>query len=160
MVDTNHHHGAPAHAHGGPSIPVEGDGVSYRGIIWFVVVLTVTTVICQVLMWGLLKVFQHRATDVAASPLAAPAGERPVEGRLSPAVNAIGVTAGPQPQLLVNEPANLDAFRTKEQETLTTYGWADQNAGVVRIPIDRAKELLIQRGLPARAKDPGTDVKK
>jgi hypothetical protein len=148
MVDTNPHHGAPAHAPGGPSIPVEGDGVSYRGIFWFVVVLTGTTVICQGLMWVLLTAFQHRATDDAASPLA------------SPAVHAIGVTAGPQPQLLVNEPANLKAFRTKEEEALTTYGWADQNAGVVRIPIDRAKELLLQRGLPARAQDAGKDVKK
>ena len=44
------------------SAPVEGDGISYRGIVWFVVVLTATTLICQVLMWGLLKLFQHQAT--------------------------------------------------------------------------------------------------
>ena len=31
-----------------------------------------------------------------------------------------------------------------------SYGWVDQQAGVVRIPIDRAMELLAQRGLPTR----------
>jgi hypothetical protein len=152
MADTKPHAAAA---------PVEGDGISYRGIVWFLIVLTVTTVICQVLMWVLLKVFEHRTPVVAVSPLAAPVGERPaVEGPLSPAVNAIGVTEGPQPHLLVNEPANLKEFRAREQEALTTYGWVDQNAGVVRIPIDRAKELLLQRGLSTRTKDAGKDVKK
>ena len=34
MADTNHSHTG--------SIPVEGDGISYRGIIWFVAVLAIT----------------------------------------------------------------------------------------------------------------------
>ena len=42
-------------------------------------------------------------------------------------------------------------MRAAEQQVLTTYGWVDRNAGVVRIPIDEAMKLAIQRGLPARA---------
>ena len=38
----------------------------------------------------------------------------------------------------------------QEEQTLHSYGWVDQQAGVVRIPIDRAMELLAQRGLPTR----------
>jgi hypothetical protein len=34
---------------------------------------------------------------------------------------------------------------------LQGYHWVDQNAGVVQIPIDRAMDLLAQRGLPARS---------
>jgi hypothetical protein len=34
--------------------------------------------------------------------------------------------------------------RTKEQAALTTYGWIDQKAGQVRLPIDRAIELTVQ----------------
>jgi hypothetical protein len=30
------------------------------------------------------------------------------------------------------------------------YGWVDQRAGVGHVPIERAKELLLQRGLPSR----------
>ena len=60
---------------------------------------------------------------------------------------------------------NLKAFREHEHEVLTTYGWADKSAGVVRIPIDRAKDLLLERGLPvrgteaARGAEPATDAK-
>ena len=38
----------------------------------------------------------------------------------------------------------------QEEQTLNSYGWVDQQAGVVRIPIDRAMDLLAQRGLPTR----------
>ena len=72
---------------------------------------------------------------------------------------SIGSTTGPQPNLLVNEPLNLRAFREKEHETLTTYGWADRSAGAVRIPIDRAKDLLIERGLPVRGSEAGREAK-
>ena len=46
MADTSHVHANP---------PVEGDGVSYRGIVWFVVILAVTTVFCQFTVWGMFK---------------------------------------------------------------------------------------------------------
>jgi len=31
---------------------------------------------------------------------------------------------------------------------LAGYGWVDEKAGVVRIPIEQAKALLLRRGLP------------
>ena len=37
--------------------------------------------------------------------------------------------------------ALLLEHRAKEQAESTTYGWVDQKAGVVRLPIDRAIEL-------------------
>jgi hypothetical protein len=33
---------------------------------------------------------------------------------------------------------------------LATYDYIDQKAGTVRIPIDRAMDLIAQRGLPVR----------
>ena len=36
----------------------------------------------------------------------------------------------------------------EENAALTTYGWVDRDAGIVRIPIERAMELLAERGLP------------
>ena len=44
----------------------------------------------------------------------------------------------------------INDFRMQEEQTLNSYGWVDQQAGVVRIPIDRAMQLLAQRGLPTR----------
>ena len=52
-------------------------------------------------------------------------------------------------------PAN-EAFthRTQEQNALQTYGWVDRNAGTVRIPIEDAMRLTVERGLPSRAAAP------
>lgn len=54
------------------------------------------------------------------------------------------------PRLQVSPPADLQAFRAEEEAQLTTYGWINQTAGVVRLPIGRAMDLLLQRGLPVR----------
>jgi hypothetical protein len=56
-----------------------------------------------------------------------------------------------EPPLLVDAPKDLAGMRAAENKILTTYGWTDQEAGRVRIPIDRAMALLLERGLPAPA---------
>jgi hypothetical protein len=131
MADTKHAHAAAAATLG----PTEGDGISYKGLVWFGVILAGTTLVCQVLMWGMFVLLEKQATrdDVARSPVAAPAGTLP-----------------PPPNLLTDEPTNLANFRHQEDESLSTYGWVDKNAGLVRIPIARAKALLLEKGLPVR----------
>jgi hypothetical protein len=57
----------------------------------------------------------------------------------------------PSPQLEIDERGQLDKILTDESQMLATYDWVDQKAGTVRIPIDRAIELIAQRGLPMRA---------
>jgi hypothetical protein len=56
----------------------------------------------------------------------------------------------PAPQLEIDERNQLDKIRIDEAQTLSTYDWVDQKAGTVRIPIDRAMDLIAQRGLPVR----------
>jgi len=56
----------------------------------------------------------------------------------------------PEPRLEKDERKNLQDARVAEENTLYSYGWVDEKAGVVRIPIDRAMELIAQRGLPTR----------
>src|SRR5437667_8352420 len=56
----------------------------------------------------------------------------------------------PQPRLETNERLEINDFRLQEEKTLNSYGWIDQKAGIARIPIDRAMQLLAQRGLPTR----------
>jgi hypothetical protein len=41
-------------------------------------------------------------------------------------------------------------LRAQEDRLLSTYGWTDKKAGVVRIPIDRAMQLQMERGFPIR----------
>jgi len=162
MADTKLHQGS----HHASLDPVEGDGISYSGIVWFVVILVVTTVVCQVLMVVLFKAldYQQKQADASVSmpaPLAAPVGDRQaVGGQVYPDMVGIGRPNGPEPRLLVREPVNLETLRAHEHETLTTYGFADKNAGTFRIPIDRAKDLIMERGLPVRGTEPASkDVK-
>ncbi len=37
----------------------------------------------------------------------------------------------------------LGELREQDKQALTTYGWVDKNAGIVRIPIDRSMELAL-----------------
>ena len=39
--------------------------------------------------------------------------------------------------------SRLAELRGKELTASTTYGWVDQSAGIVRLPIDRAMELIV-----------------
>jgi hypothetical protein len=57
----------------------------------------------------------------------------------------------PQPRLERNERMEINDFRMQEEKTLNSYGWVDQQGGVMHIPIDRAMQLLAQRGLPTRS---------
>ncbi len=56
----------------------------------------------------------------------------------------------PPPRLEQRPYVDMRVLRAQEDAILGTYGWVDRNAGVVRIPIDRAIDLVAQRGLPAR----------
>jgi hypothetical protein len=60
----------------------------------------------------------------------------------------------PAPRLQTLPAQDLDAARAEEERTLTTYGWVDEHAGTVRMPIAEAMRLLAERGeapLPAAA---------
>ena len=60
-----------------------------------------------------------------------------------------------EPRLQVNAPSELRAMREAEERMLSSYGWIDPQAETVRIPIDRAMEILAQKGLPARQQKAG-----
>ena len=58
----------------------------------------------------------------------------------------------PKPRLEEDEIHELREFRDGEEEKLATYGWIDQNAGTAHIPIERAMQLIAERGLPTQVK--------
>ena len=43
----------------------------------------------------------------------------------------------------------LQEILANERAILSSYGWIDRDLGVVRIPIDRAMDVLAERGLPS-----------
>ena len=68
----------------------------------------------------------------------------------SPGAKAIILTSVVTPSPDVNSGQALNQLRGTEDAILSSYGWVDRQKGIVRIPIDRAIELVLQRGLPAR----------
>ena len=56
----------------------------------------------------------------------------------------------PEPRLQSTPAKDLAAIRAEEDAVLNGYAWVDKDKGIVRIPVDRAIDILAQRGLPAR----------
>ncbi len=54
----------------------------------------------------------------------------------------------PAPRLQAQPSADLAKLRRDEDERLGSYKWIDQQQGIVQLPIDRAMDLLAQRGFP------------
>ncbi len=75
-----------------------------------------------------------RARDAAAQPSPMDAFRETPEG----------------PLLQPGSGQGLAEHRAREDELLSRYGWVDRENGVVRVPIERAMELLLERGLPTR----------
>lgn len=78
-----------------------------------------------------------------------PPTDRWTGARLTPAAEqARGV-----PHLQIAPEVDLAKLRHAQETELNTYGWIDRTNGVVRIPISRAMDLLLQRGLPVRSQN-------
>jgi hypothetical protein len=40
----------------------------------------------------------------------------------------------------------MDELRMRDRQALTTYGWVDQAHGLAHIPVDRAIDILAEKG--------------
>ncbi|HZC36362.1 MAG TPA: hypothetical protein VE242_12140, partial [Chthoniobacterales bacterium] len=117
----------------------ETQDVSFQPFVWF----TVGFACLLILMVAGICLFTKMLT---------PPGS--VFGRVEHAPDR-SLTAFPHPQLQTNPPADLRDYLAAKNHELMTYGWIDQKAGAVHIPIDRAINLLIDRGLAVRPPDSG-----
>ena len=106
--------------------------VSLRPVVLGVTALFASAALAALLMWGLLGHYEDR------------------EARRSPAPNPLALTGAPalppEPRLQTRPLDDLRTLRARDQSLLDGYGWVDRRAGVVRIPIDRAIDLLAERG--------------
>lgn len=109
-------------------------------IVFAVFGLTAVSVAAIVAMYVLFNVFaaQQARNTTVPSPLAA----------------EYGLKEPPEPRLQTEPVLDLQKLRARDAERLSTYAWVDRDAGVVRLPIERAIELLAARGLPAREAKP------
>lgn len=133
--------------------------VGVSGVFYFLIGLALAIVVSYFLIDAfyhfLDKHFEAQQTPVSPLVTNAPADTR----HLPPEYKTDAESADyekylhksfPEPQLETNERTELNKIRLREEDTLSTYGYIDKDAGVVRIPIERAMELIAQRGLPVR----------
>ena len=118
-----------------PEVHHEESDVNILAIFGFGGGLMAVAVVVLLVIYVLFGFFdgRERATIPAEYPLAAQADKVP-----------------PEPRLQEHPREDLSELRAREDEILSSYGWVDKNAGVVRIPIDDAIKLTLQRGLPSR----------
>jgi hypothetical protein len=130
-----HHHYTTEELHN-PEVGHEHSDINVRTVLALAAGLALVIALVALVVWGVFRVLVHQAAanDPQVSPLAIPAGQLP-----------------PEPRLQTNEPAGLKWFRSTETATLDGWGWVDQKSGIVRMPIEDAKKLLLQRGLPTRS---------
>lgn len=112
--------------------------VSVLGVGLFALGLVVSLCLIGLITAGLYQLFE------AAHPLLGSPSRIEIHPRM----------IAPPPRLESNPAVDFEEFRAAEDAKLNSYGWVDTDAGIVRIPIERAMDLIVQRGLPTRG--PGT----
>ena len=145
--------------HENPNPPKHGDyerrDIGVRGIFYFIAGMAVAAVLIHLILAGLYEYLdkRERAHQPPVNPLVsnAPENRRRVPSKYPD-------VAFPEPRLENDETNQLDGIRIGEEQKLNSYDWVDQKTGTVRIPIERAMDLLVQHGLPLRPQEGGRQM--
>jgi len=130
-----------------PELDFEHQDLSPSGVYAFLTGLALAGVLIYFVLWGLYRYLDsyQRSHQPPQNPLVQSEAD-------TRNVAPWTIQKFPQPRLEKNERVEINDFRLKEEQTLNSYGWIDQKAGVVRIPIHQAMQLITQRGLPTTPK--------
>lgn len=135
-TDPSHSHHGAGHGHGGhgnhghdvvlnhETTDVSLTGITRLAIISFGVIFAILGMVY--VFWG---AFARYSADTR--PMSVMSDRKAGEDRLP-----VG------PLVITDEPGALRQLRAKERDVLHHYAWVDKNQGVVRIPIERAIDLL------------------
>jgi hypothetical protein len=137
--DPIRNHGVDAHG------SFEKEDLKPRSVMSFFVGLILLVVVIFGVSFGVYRALDsyNHANQATMSPMLAPETDT---RNVTPAETH----AFPQPRLEVSERTELREFIEDQDQKLATYNWVDKDKGVVQIPIDRAMDLIVQRGLPVR----------
>jgi len=86
-------------------------------------------------LWGMFEYLKNRAAE-AGLPL-------------SPSAMVSVQKQPPEPRLQRHAAQDMRDWRAAEERALHQYAWIDPDKGIVQIPVERAMDLIAQRGLPA-----------
>lgn len=129
-------------------VEFEREDLGARSVFEFLIGVAVMITLASLVVWGMygyLDKYARRHQPVQ-NPLVQKAAS-------DTRVAAPGdIEKFPQPRLEKNERLEITDFRLQEERSLNSYGWLDEKAGVVHIPIERAMRLIVERGLPVSPK--------
>jgi len=108
----------------------EQSEVSVRLIVVSLAFLAVATFFVFVLVVGIFRYFYDTYSTAEATRLSQP-------------------VIPPEPRIEVAPYMQLQDLRAKEDHILSTYAWVDKDSGKVRVPIDRAIDMLAAKGVPS-----------
>jgi hypothetical protein len=140
-----------------PDVAHEESDVAVRPLLWFVGGLTFFTIVVCLAMFLMFKYFLNRemAQELEPSPLARQGEERlPPEPRLQLApgwqvttdegrqdLSYTADNAGHVPQPWSEYLLVVDEWKRETEG----YGWADEQAGTVRVPVEHAMRVYLER---------------
>jgi len=126
-----------------PETHHEKSDVNVRALLWAVVIFIVFGGVTHLLLYMQFNVFRQMfrgATNAPLTSMARPADAAvPQEPRLQP------FKAGNIPPNANTPVTDMDEMRAAEERALHTAGWVDREKGIVRLPIETAKVLAVQR---------------
>lgn len=117
------------------SIGHETADANVRAIVYTGIGLATFAVLAGLLVYGMFHYLADRAlTATPVNPMAEPDRQ----------------TFPPVPRIEEHPSIEVNDLRSQEDRLLSTYGWSDKDTAVVRIPIERAIQLQLERGFPVR----------
>src|SRR5947207_7441514 len=138
---TEIHPGSQGHPQ--PNGGFEREDMGSKPIVAFIITVVVLGVIVYYSLWGMFRLLdkQLAKNEQSRSPLV----QVQTDTRR---VQEEQIKAFPEPRLEDDERTEINDVRYAEEERLNSSGWVDEKAGVAHIPIERAMQLIAQRGLP------------
>jgi hypothetical protein len=135
----------------------ETTDVNIKAIAGFAVFLVISGIILHVVLYGLYLFFDKMAEKRNPPPNPMMKVEMPAGGATMSAesqaetAKRLNRTFGGNalnPMLQVDDVHDMDMMRKAQDTQMSEYQWMNKGTGSVRIPIQRAMDLIVERGLP------------
>jgi hypothetical protein len=131
-----------------PETHRERSDVNVRALLLAMVIFAVFGAISHLVLYGMFRYFAEMARNRTAAPLTdvarPPDASIPQTPRLQPFPNR-DLRGSMLPPNANTPVVDMEEMRANEERVLHTAGWVDKQKGIVRIPIDVAKQLAVQR---------------
>ncbi len=99
-------------------------------VVVFIFWLTVFTLVCFALCFGMYRLLEK--------------GQASIDPGLHPMAQERGTIAPGAPRLQVQEASDMAAYRKASEDKAQGYGWISREAAAVRVPVDKAMDLVLK----------------